>query len=212
MKIKYLLTLLFIFSNVLFAQNYRHIAYYSLFLEEDYEGILVLEQHKSGDLLGFMKSFGGYYWFKAVYEDPTQRSSTYIQKKSLEDQGVMESYMNFSEIVDPFYYTFQQSDDNQIVAFWSPEANAKINGFLSRGEIFSVATLTEEAWHAGTYIPVKNISSLELWAKNNGRTFCQWISSPLATNELNKELDARNLSQVMSDRGFSCDKYSNLIQ
>ena len=209
---KLMIAILFIFSSVLNAQNYRDIAYYSLFLEKDYEMILVLEQHKSGDLLGFMKSFGGYLWFKAVYEDPTQISLTYIQKTNLEDQGGMESYMNNSKIVDPFYYTFRQSDDDQIVAFWSPEANAKINGFLSRGEIFSVATLTEEAWHAGTYIPVKNISSLELWAKNNGRTFCQWISSPLATNALNKELDSRNLSQVMSDRGFSCDKYSNLIQ
>jgi hypothetical protein len=199
-------------SGIVHAQNERDIVYYSLFLERDFEGILVLEQKKTGELTGFMKSFGGYLWLEMVYGDSAKKSLTFIQERNLENFEGMESFMNEKDIVTPFHYSFRKSDDDQIVDFLSPGANAKINGFLSRGETFSLATLTEEVWHAGTYIPVQNISSLELWAKNNGRTFCQWISSPLARNVLNKELNTQNLRKLMRDKGYSCDKYFNLIK
>ena len=212
MKTKILFFLFIMLSGIVHAQNERDIVYYSLFLERDFQGILVLEQKKTGELTGFIKSFGGYLWLERVYGDSAKKSLTFIQERNLENLEGMESFMNEKDIVTPFHYSFRKSDDDQIVDFLSPGANAKINGFLSRGETFSLATLTGEAWYAGTYIPVQNISSLELWAKNNGRTFCQWISSPLARNVLNKELNTQNLRKLMSDKGYSCDKYFNLIK
>ena len=209
---KILILLFIMLSGIVHAQNEREIAYYSLFLERDFQGILALEQKKSGELTGFIKSFGGYLWLERVYGDPTKISLTFIQERNVKNREGMEPFMNEKDIVTPFYYSFRKSDDDQIVDFLSPGANAKINGFLSRDETFSLATFTEEAWYAGTYIPVQNIYSLELWAKSNGRTFCQWINSPLATNVLNKELNTRYLSKLMSDQGYSCDKYFNLIK
>ena len=63
-------------TGVVHAQNERDIAYYSLFLEKDFQTVLVLEQKKTGDQTGFIKTFGGYVWFEKVFGDSTKTTLT----------------------------------------------------------------------------------------------------------------------------------------
>ena len=89
-----LLTLILFSSLNAIASNEDEFVYYSLFLERDLEGIILLQQYKSGEVGGILGSFGGYKWIKDVYTKPSSDTLTFIQPVDIDvESSDMEYYM-----------------------------------------------------------------------------------------------------------------------
>ena len=98
-----------------------------------------------------------------------------------------DSWMQPRYQIDEFFYEFENLDNDQFLTFYSPEATQRIVGYMTRNESFSIASLSNVAWYAGTFIPIKNTNSLEDLLKLNTKTFCMLINDSAIRNVKSKE-------------------------
>ena len=159
---------------------------YSFFYEEDGEGALIL-YYQNDEIYGQVISYGGYKWFKATYTNPDSETATYIQPSSLGISMDQVSWMQPRYQIDEFYYEFENLDNDQFLTFYSPEATQTIVGYMTRNESFSIASKSNVAWYAGTFIPIKNTNSLEDLLKLNPKTFCMLVNDLTIRNVKSRE-------------------------
>ena len=69
-----------------------------------------------------------------------------------------------------------------------------------------MSTLSESAWYAGTFIPIKKIENLIDLSELNQRTFCQILDFTSNIKGTNIELNETNLLNLMSSVGLKCSK------
>ena len=181
---------LFIIFNCFASDN---IDAYSFFYEEDGEGALILYYQKD-DIYGQMISYGGYKWFKATYSNKDTETSTFIQPSHLGKSMDQDSWMQPRYQIDEFIYEFEEYNKDQFLTFYSPEATQTIVGYMTRNESFSIASLSNVAWYAGTFIPIKNTDSLENLLKLNIKTFCMLINDATIRDVNNKQFKKEDLS------------------
>ena len=207
-----LLLVAFISLNAM-SSNENKLIYYSLFLERDLEGIILLQQYQNGEVGGMLGSFGGYRWIKDTYTNPSSNTLTFIQPIDIDTQSSsMEFYMPSKALVENFEYSFEESGNDYLVHFFSQEAINSLKGFMAQRQSFSLATYSEAAWFAGIYIPVYSLDVWKYWADNNPSTYCQMVSSPLVKSIKNLDLNISDIGRKMEEMGYLCDEYYNLIK
>ena len=64
---------------------------------------------------------------------------------------------------------------------------------MTRNESFSIASLSDVAWYAGTFIPIKNTNSLDNLLKLNTKTFCMLINDSTIINVKSKQFKNEEL-------------------
>jgi hypothetical protein len=64
---------------------------------------------------------------------------------------------------------------------------------MTRNESFSIASLSDIAWYAGTFIPIKNTNSLDNLLKLNTKTFCMLINDSTIINVKSKQFKKEEL-------------------
>ena len=163
---RFILNLFFIFFFTINSFADEKIDSYSLFYEEDGDTALIL-YYQGDQIFGQIISYGGYKWFKATYTNPDNETSTFIQPSNLGKSMDQDSWMQPRYQIDEFFYEFEDLDNDQFLTFYSPEATQTIVGYMTRNESFSIASLSNVAWYAGTFIPIKNTDSLDSFLKLN---------------------------------------------
>ena len=104
-----------------------------------------------------------------------------------------DSWMQPRYQIDEFVYEFEELDKDQFLTFYSPEATQTIVGYMTRNESFSIASLSDVAWYAGTFIPIKNTNSLDNLLKLNTKTFCMLINDSTIINVKSKQFKKEEL-------------------
>jgi len=199
-----------------YASNTRGAEYYNLYLEKDMSSILIVDHYPSGEILAYIVAFGGYKWFKKTYSYDSSKTKTYIQPSNLESNRGMESYMNSNYEIGDMNYNFREtSQGDEWIFFGSKEAIRNIKKFSGLNSPFSIATiyrdLYEGSWIGQTFIPVKDFSILDLWSELNPYTFCQFLQSNWIEGEPNYEFAKNDLTKLLKDKGYGCDKFFNLV-
>ena len=189
---KYILVFFLKLVLILNCSASDNIDAYSFFYEEDGEGALIL-YYQNDAIYGQVISYGGYKWFKATYTNPDSETSTYIQPSSLGISMDQASWMQPRYQIDEFVYEFEELDKDQFLTFYSPEATQTIVGYMTRNESFSIASLSDVAWYAGTFIPIKNTNSLDNLLKLNTKTFCMLINDSTIINVKSKQFKNEEL-------------------
>ena len=184
---------------------------YSLLYEKDGKGAMLI-YYEDNLLFGQIIQFGGYKWFRLTYSNADVETTSFVQPSNLGVPGNLESWMVERYAIDKMEYQFIESEQDQILKFFSPQATQEIIGYLSRNESFSFSTLSKNAWYAGTFIPIKTIKDFRKLAKLNSRTFCQLVNYKNIENKKNIELNTYNLIQDLKHRNLKCDKNFNLIR
>ena len=189
---KYILVILIKFVLVFNCFASENIDAYSFFYEEDGDGALIL-YYQNDDIYGQIISYGGYKWFKTTYSNKDTETSTYIQPSHLGKSMDQDSWMQPRYQIDEFVYEFEEYNNDQYLTFYSPEATQSIVGYMTRNESFSIATLSNVAWYAGTFFPIKNTNSLENLLKLNIKTFCMLLNDSTIREVKNKQFKKEDL-------------------
>ena len=203
MKILLTLFVLF-FSSSVFAADY------SFLYEEDGEGAIII-YYDGQKIFGEIIQFGGYKWFRKTYSNPSNEKVSFIQPSNLGISGEMESWMVERYEIDQMEYFFKNTTNDQILTFYSAEGIQTIIGYITRNESFSFATLSSDAWYAGTFIPIKNKENLISLAEINQRTFCQVLDVVKDIKGKNIELKTNDITKLMSLNSLVCDANFNLF-
>jgi len=195
----------FLFIFYLLISSFCYASDYSLFYEEDGNAIMII-YYQDKVLFGEIIQYGGYKWFKETYSNPDNRTISFIQPGNLGVSGDAESWMIERYQLGHMEYIFREVDSDQILSFESSDGTQEIIGYISRNEIFSLSTLSESAWYAGTFIPIKKIENLIDLSELNQRTFCQILDFTSNIKGKNIELNETNLLNLMSSVGLKCSK------
>jgi len=168
---------------------------YSIFIEEDFDTVLFL--NKTGGSVSFggrklidgkIISYGGYEYFKVVYDRNDNKATTFIQPASMSKDGKMESYMKDGFQVDNFIWKFDVRDDDQIMISSSPEYLKQLKAYEASDTMFSISTLTDEFWYAGTFKLVKNLDDLLEIYNNKKTTYCSILKEKFIQDGFNTEI------------------------
>ena len=185
---------------------------YSLFMEEDGDGIMFLFYINPKQIFGQIVQYGGYKWFRLTYSNPDTQTSSFLQPSNLGVSGDADSWMIPRYAVDKMEYQYSEDEGDQYLTFLSTAAAQEIIGYLNRNESFSLSTLADNAWYAGTFIPIKSLKDFEKFAAHNARTFCMTLDYEYIEDQIFQELK-KTTKQIIKDleyNGLSCDKNFNL--
>ena len=158
------------------------------------------------------RNFGGYKWFRLTYSNKDFETNSFIQPSKYGVDGEMDSWMIERFAIDKMEYDFSEIDQDQYLTFLSPQATQEIVGYLSQNESFSIATLSNNAWYAGTFIPIKSIKDFEKLAILNPKTFCKTISYDYIQQQRYQDLkiSTEKLVEDLSYANLRCDNNFNL--
>ena len=183
---------------------------YSLLINDSYSGAMFIDRFQDGSIEGTIISYGGYKWFKKVYEIKSNKEKTFIQPSKHGIEGNQDSWMLQQYEIGSFNFNYSLSGQDALITFSSVEGIDKIESYISRSKSFSLATLQpSKAWYAATWIPIKNVKQLTYFAKQSPRTFCKVISDIISVDSPNRELG--NLPSLLQTKGYKCDSNNNLI-
>ena len=183
---------------------------YSLLINDSYSGAMFIDRFQDGSIEGTIISYGGYKWFKKVYEIKSNKEKTFIQPSKHGIEGNQDSWMLQQYEIGSFNFNYSLSGQDALIVFTSVEGIDKIESYISRSKSFSLATLQpSKAWYAATWIPIKNVKQLTYFAKQSPRTFCKVISDIISVDSPNRELG--NLPSLLQTKGYKCDTNNNLI-
>ena len=183
---------------------------YSLLINDSYSSAMFIDRFQDGSIEGTIISYGGYKWFKEVYEIKSKKEKTFIQPSKHGIEGNENSWMLQQYEIGSFNFNYSLSGQDALITFTSIEGIDKIESYISRSKSFSLATLQpSKAWYAATWIPIKNVKQLTYFAKQSPRTFCKVISDIISVDSPNRELG--NLSSLLQTKGYKCDSNNNLI-
>jgi hypothetical protein len=102
--------------------------------------------------------------------------------------GKMESYMKDGFQVDNFIWKFDVRDDDQIMISSSPEYLKQLKAYEASDTMFSISTLTDEFWYAGTFKLVKNLDDLLEIYNNKKTTYCSILKEKFIQDGFNTEI------------------------
>src|SRR5210317_831871 len=105
---------------------------YSILLEEDNSTLMVIFRDQTGSD-GLVISYGGYKWFKEVYQTKTNQEETFIQPARLGQTGNMSSWMMPKYQIGDFNFEFNNRGEDQYISFVSSEYTSEIEGYITRG-------------------------------------------------------------------------------
>ncbi len=142
---------------------------YSLLIEEDFDTALFL---RPGSVT--IISFGGYEFFKGVYNRSDNQANTHVQPADMSKDGKMESYMRDGSQVE-FDWEFKERDNDQIVISSTSKFIQVLNSYVASDSSFSISSITDEFWYAGTFDLVKNQDDLLRIYQKNKATYCSII-------------------------------------
>ena len=183
----------------------------SILLEEDNDTLMVIYRDESGSD-GMIISYGGYKWFKEVYINQTDNEATFIQPARYGVSGKMETWMLPRYEIDDFKFIFKTRGDDQYISFLSPQAINEIDGYITQGKRFSIATLQpEKAWYAGTFKPIKKLDQFLELSNKNTRIFCKILYEDFMLNSFNREISSYNVSQLVENAGYKCNSNFELV-
>ena len=196
-----------------YSSNTRGAEYYNLYLEKDMTAIMIIDHYPSGEILAYIVQFGGYKWFKKTYF-PSSETQTFIQPSDLADLKGLKSYMISKYEIGDMTYTFREtSQGDEWILFRSNEAISTIKGFSASDLPFSITTVSfpNNAWVSQSFIPVKDYSILDMWSEFNPYNFCRFMQSSWIEGVPNFEFARSDLTKLLKDRGYGCDKFFNLV-
>ena len=199
------------FAIFLQTSNVKSDSNYSLLIEEDFKDIMLVLRNSNGDVNSKIISYGGYKWFKKVYENNSSKEETFIQPSNLGIDGDMRSWMLERYQIDDFSFDYNNRGSDALLNFNSPQSINDIEGYIAKKESFSLSTYQPSvAWYAGTFIPIKNINQLISLSKNNPRTFCKVLTEKEVINLNNRDVSSGNIVNLLKNRGYQCDNFFNL--
>ena len=126
--------------------------------------------------------------------------------------GKMETWMLPRYEIDDFKFIFKTRGDDQYISFLSPQAINEIDGYITQGKRFSIATLQpEKAWYAGTFKPIKKLDQFLELSNKNTRIFCKILYEDFMLNSFNREISSYNVSQLVENAGYKCNSNFELV-
>ena len=184
---------------------------YSLLIEEDGDTFMHISQLRNGAKVGAIIIRGGYKWFEKTFNHDVS-TRVFIQPFGLGEEGNYLSYTRDRYEINRFNSKFElNGDGDHILYFESREAIGKINSYIAKKEKFDIAALTPDSWYTGTFHLADNAADLVSLAKQNPDGFCFLLSLPMSSEEFNKQLQVKNLSNLMQENSVACDQYNNVI-
>ena len=184
---------------------------YSVFYERDSKAVMFI-YYESDQVFGQIIQFGGYKWFRLTYSNKDSETSSFIQPSKYGVDGEMDTWMIERFAIDKMEYDFREIEQDQYLTFLSPQATQEMIGYLSRDESFSISTLSNNAWYAGTFIPIKSIKDFEKLAELNPKTFCKTIGYDYIQTQIFQDLNisTENLIEELNYANLRCDDNFNL--
>jgi len=184
---------------------------YSVFYEKDSKAVMFV-YYESNQIFGQIIQFGGYKWFRLTYSNNDSETSSFIQPSKYGVDGEMDTWMIERFAIDKMEYDFREIEQDQYLSFLSPQATQEIVGYLSRDESFSISTLSNNAWYAGTFIPIKSIKDFEKLAELNPKTFCKTIRYKYIQTQNFQDLNisTEKLIEKLNYANLRCDDNFNI--
>jgi len=199
------------FAIFLHTSNAKSESSYSLLIEEDFTGVMLVLRSSNGNVNGKIISYGGYKWFKKVFEINSSKEETFIQPSNLGIDGDMRSWMLERYQIDDFDFDYNIRGSDALINFNSPQSINEIEGYIAKKESFSLSAYQPSvAWYGGTFIPLKSINQLISLSKNNPRTFCKVLAEKEVINFNNRDISSGNIVNLLKNRGYQCDNFLNL--
>lgn len=184
---------------------------YSIFIEEDYTTSMILFRANDGFTYAEILQYGGYKWFKNVFkENEENQLIVSIQPSQYGKSEDMMSWFLEKYLLDTFTYRYEERGQDQVILFSSNDGINSIEGYVSRGQEFSLAATDSLVWYAGTFKPLKTVGDFKEVAKNNSVTFCKIINDNVLSSFYNSELKSDNVMSLLKREGFTCDKNNRL--
>ncbi|MDC0395736.1 DUF2167 domain-containing protein [Candidatus Pelagibacter sp.] len=162
---------------------------YSIFIEEDFDTVLFFESpiikgNKSAKII----TYGGYKYFNGVYSRNDDLAKTFIQPATFKKDGDMESYMREGFEIKNFKWKFSLRDVDEIMESSNVNYTNNIEAYIASNTPFSVSTVNEGWWYAGTFKLVNNIEDFHEIYKKNKSTYCSILKEELVKNSKNQNI------------------------
>ena len=175
---------------------------YSLLIEEDFSTIILFEvlppflqtinkQNKQINII----SYGGYDYFKKVYDQNDSLAKTFVQPAGFSKDGKMESYMREGSEVD-FKWKFKLRGNDQIVISDTLEFITHVESYIASDSQFTISSLNNKSWYAAKYDLVKNNEDLLTIYQKNQSTYCSLLKEKLVIDSLNLELQYNHVDFI----------------
>ena len=204
------ISIILIFLSFFKAATADNINNYSLLINDSYRSAMWIKRFSDGVNEGSIISYGGYKWFKSVYGKKTKREKIFIQPGHHGIDGNEKSWMLPKYEVDNFRFDYGLRGTDAYINFASEYGIDSIEGYFSRGEKFSLATLQPSvAWYAATWIPIKNLNQIESLSLESPRIFCKISTETFIKNNKNRELG--DIFNKLKNKGYKCDSNFNLV-
>ena len=169
--------------------NYGWLSKYSLFIEEDFDTVLFFESPlMKGNKSVRIISYGGYEYFNAVYSRNINSAKTFVQPASFKKSGDMESYMKEGFKIKNFEWKFNLRDGDEIMESSNVNYTNNIEAYIASNTSFTVSTINDGWWYAGTFKLVNNIEDFYEIYKKNKSTYCSILKEELVKNSKNQNI------------------------
>ena len=162
---------------------------YSIFIEEDFDTVLFFESpiikgNKSVKII----TYGGYEYFNGVYSRNDDLAKTFIQPATFKKDGDMESYMREGFEIKNFKWKFNLRDVDEIMESTNVNYTNNVEAYIASNTPFSVATVNDGGWYAGTFKLVNSIDDFHEIYKKNKSTYCNILKEKLVKDSKNQNI------------------------
>ena len=159
---------------------------YSLLIEEDFNTALLVNSEKIKII-----AYGGYEFFKGVYDRTDNQANTYVQPAEMSKNGEMEDYMKEAFKTD-FDWIYKEINNDQIVISKTSKFIQLVNSYVASDSPFSISSITDEFWYAGTFDLVKNNEDLLKIYNKDKLTYCGLMKEQNVLEHFNLELQYKH--------------------
>ena len=160
---------------------------YSLLIEEDFDMALLITNKAKVEII----SYGGYEFFKGVYDRTDNQADTFVQPAEISKSGEMEDYMKEAFKTD-FDWIYKERNNDQIVISNTSKFIQLVNSYVASDSPFSISSITDEFWYAGTFDLVKNNEDLLKIYQKNKSTYCGLMKEQIVLESINLELQYKH--------------------
>ena len=159
---------------------------YSLLIEEDFNTALLVNSEKIKII-----AYGGYEFFKGVYDRTDNQANTHVQPAEMSKNGEMKDYMKEAFKTD-FDWIYKERNNDQIVISNTSKFIQLVNSYVASDSPFSISSITDEFWYAGTFDLVKNNEDLLKIYQKNKSTYCGIMKEQVVLESINLELQYKH--------------------
>ena len=160
---------------------------YSILIEEDFDVALLITDKSQVEII----SYGGYDFFKGVYDRTDNQADTFVQPSEISNSGEMEDYMKEAFKTD-FDWIYKEINNDQIVISNTSKFIQLVNSYVASDSPFSISSITDEFWYAGTFDLVKNNEDLLKIYKKDKLTYCGLMKEQNVLEHFNLELQYKH--------------------